>query len=384
MRRLAIALVLAALAAVPSAAQAQAQRVNDFTCKPSAQHPYPVVLVHGTLLNAFISWPTVAPQLLRDGFCVFGLDYGNNATAAMDASTTQIAQFVDRVLRETGAAKVSIVGHSQGGTQGRALVKLRGYGDRIDEVVGISPSSHGTTQPLAVLLGPACIACADQAVGSPYMQKLNTSPEAPGPVSYTVIASRYDEVVTPYQTQALVGERVTNIVIQDRCVSNQSDHVLVLYDPVVLQWVRNALLRDGPADPAFVPDCTGRTLGAAPGSPGTPAPPGSTPTGPRLSPVKPRARLTLLARPAARVRNGRLRFGVRCEGASGTGCGRTISARARGREVARGIVMLRAGRRATASIKLTRSGRRLIVRPRAPIRVTLRATGSPSVRFTLR
>ena len=96
------------------------------------------------------------------------------------------------------------------------------------------------------------------------MQALNTPPEAPGPVSYTVVSTRYDEVVTPYQSQALSGDEVTNVVLQDRCAGDLTEHVAIIYDPVALQWARDALLRAGPANPAFVPDCSGTSTGDDP------------------------------------------------------------------------------------------------------------------------
>jgi len=87
------------------------------------------------------------------------------------------------------------------------------------------------------------------------MQALNAPPEAPGPVSYTVISTIHDEVVTPYQSQALDGGTVTNVVLQDRCPHDLTEHVAIIYDPAALQWVVNALGRDGPANPSFQPVC---------------------------------------------------------------------------------------------------------------------------------
>jgi hypothetical protein len=70
-----------------------------------------------------------------------------------------------------------------------------------------------------------------------------------------VISTRYDEVVTPYQSQALTGDTVTNVVLQDRCPAELTDHIAMPYEPVALQWVVNALRRPGPADPAFQRRC---------------------------------------------------------------------------------------------------------------------------------
>jgi triacylglycerol lipase len=239
--------VVVALAAPGSASAA---------CQPSAAHPTPVILVHGTFLNSALSWNELRPLLRADGFCVFSVDYGNNATGPMATSGQQVAAFARDVLAQTGAAKVSFVGHSQGGSLSRYVAKDLGLLAQTDDIVGLAPSSRGTTTPLGpVATALGCAACGDQAAGSPFMQALNTAPEAPGPASYTVISTRYDEVVTPYQSQALTGRTVTNVVLQDRCPTDLTDHTQMPYDPIALQWVVNALERRGPADPAFQPRC---------------------------------------------------------------------------------------------------------------------------------
>ena len=66
MRRAAFLIVVLAALALPGSAGA--------ACQPSAAHPYPVILVHGTFANQAISWNALRPLLQADGFCVFSLD----------------------------------------------------------------------------------------------------------------------------------------------------------------------------------------------------------------------------------------------------------------------------------------------------------------------
>ena len=51
-------------------------------CRPSASHPYPVILVHGTLANENFSWQALSPMLANAGYCVYAFNYGANASTA--------------------------------------------------------------------------------------------------------------------------------------------------------------------------------------------------------------------------------------------------------------------------------------------------------------
>lgn len=99
---------------------------NDWSCRPSAAHPYPVVLVHGTFENMIINWNALSPLLANNGYCVFALNFGTKAGLPIKAlgpiadSATELRAFVDQVLAVTGAAKVDMVGHSQGGMMPRS------------------------------------------------------------------------------------------------------------------------------------------------------------------------------------------------------------------------------------------------------------------------
>src|ERR1700729_1473224 len=87
---------------------------NDWSCKPSAAHPRPVILVHGTFADMSDSWQALSPLLRNNGYCVFALNYrsydgsgsvGVDATGDIAASAQQLSTFVDRVLAATGAPK---------------------------------------------------------------------------------------------------------------------------------------------------------------------------------------------------------------------------------------------------------------------------------------
>src|SRR5712672_3298828 len=51
---------------------------NNWSCRPSAAHPRPVVLVHGLFANMTDNWQTMSPLLANNGYCVFALTYGND------------------------------------------------------------------------------------------------------------------------------------------------------------------------------------------------------------------------------------------------------------------------------------------------------------------
>jgi triacylglycerol esterase/lipase EstA (alpha/beta hydrolase family) len=230
---------------------------NDFTCKPTAAHPAPVVLVHGTFEGATDNWSTVSPQVKAAGYCVFALEYGNRGTGDIAASAGQLARFVDAVLGATGARKVSLVGHSQGGMMPRWYIKFLGGAPKVDDLVGLAPSNHGTTNPGAFVAGATfCPACDQQRAGSAFLQKLNAGDETPGNVSYTVVETRYDEVVTPFTSAFLApGANTANILLQDACPNEVIDHHLIPHSALAIRWTLQALGRRGPADAAHPPSC---------------------------------------------------------------------------------------------------------------------------------
>ena len=233
-------------------------------CAPSAAHPRPVVLVHGTFANKIDNWVYLEPQLVAAGYCVYALDYGANAETALTGDTVyglgpiedsaaELASFVDQVLAATGAAQVDIVGHSQGGMMPRYFLKNLGGAAKTHTLVGFGPSNHGTTldgiaalaaqYPAIAALGVGswCQSCMEQIDGSSFLVALNAGGDTVPGVQYTVIASRFDEVVTPYTTQFLSGPGVANLTIQDQDPLDISDHVALAFDPVVAYDVMTAL-----------------------------------------------------------------------------------------------------------------------------------------------
>jgi len=245
---------------------------NDFSCKPSKAHPLPVILVHGTFADMSDSWQALSPLLANDGYCVFALNYGSYegsgevgiyATGDIAQSAEQLGGFVTRVLSATGASKVDLVGHSQGGMMPRYYLRFLGGAQYVHTLVGLSPSNHGTTLDglftLANLLGAGsffgfhCPACEQQEAGSAFLAKLNAGKETVAGVHYTVIQSDKDEVVTPYASAFLSGRNVTNLLLQNQCILDQGEHLSMPYDHIADADVLNALDPAHPVTPACTP-----------------------------------------------------------------------------------------------------------------------------------
>ncbi len=248
---------------------------DNWNCHVSAQHPYPVVLVHGTLFNEAASWQALSPMLANAGYCVYGFNYGATSLtfgrafglAPIPQSAGELAAFVSRVLAATGAPKVDIVGHSQGGMMPRYYLEDLGGADKVNMLVGLAPSNYGTTVdgftdlylPLSSAIPGLSFSTLgapsfdEQFVGSSFLTALNRGGDTVPGVKYVVIESRYDEVVTPYTNAFLHGAGAQNILLQDQCSSDFTEHIGIIYDPVALQDVMNAL---GPDSPTFHPTCS--------------------------------------------------------------------------------------------------------------------------------
>ncbi|NLU69047.1 alpha/beta fold hydrolase [Streptomyces sp. HNM0574] len=249
-----------ATASAPPAAPASAGGWNDGSCEPAPEHPRPVVLVHGTGGNRIDNWLGLAPYLVQRGYCVYSLDYGQrpgvplvNGLGPIEESAEQLDVYVDEVLAATGSREVDIVGHSQGGMMPRQYLKFHGGAEKVNALVGIAPSNHGTSlsglSALADLIPPVGDTVEDlgpslmqQREGSDFLRRLNEGGDTVPGVAYTVIATRYDQVVTPYQSQFLKGPDVKNVLLQDLCPANVSEHVAVgLADRMAFHEVANAL-----------------------------------------------------------------------------------------------------------------------------------------------
>jgi triacylglycerol esterase/lipase EstA (alpha/beta hydrolase family) len=234
---------------------------NDWSCKPSAAHPQPVVLVHGTFADMSNSWQAISPLLKNNGYCVFALNYGDyNGSGAIGVygvddiptSAAELNAFVDKVRTATGAAEVDLVGHSQGGMMPRYYLKYLGGAAEVRALVGLSPSNHGTTLDGLFVLsnffpganqftGALCPACEQQRVDSAFITNLNSGGETVPGVDYTVIQTRYDQVVTPYTSAFLSGPNVKNILLQNQCILDLGDHLSMPYDHIVGADVLTAL-----------------------------------------------------------------------------------------------------------------------------------------------
>jgi pimeloyl-ACP methyl ester carboxylesterase len=250
---------------------------NDPSITVTPEHPLPIILINGTIATQGENWGVGAPVLANAGYKVYSFNYGNvtsdpnfpiQATDDIRQSGLQLSAEVDRVLAETGAPKVILIGHSQGGgILPVYYINNLGGADKVSQLIGIAPSNHGTDvmgliglQKLPIL-GSLVMALANsfgqafeqQALGDPFQQEVYGNGDTRPGVLYTTIASMNDELVTPYTQQALDGPNVTNIVLQDLYPGLPAGHLGVVLSPQVWSVVLDALASNPQANPLADP-----------------------------------------------------------------------------------------------------------------------------------
>ncbi|KAF9128166.1 hypothetical protein BGW39_005298 [Mortierella sp. 14UC] len=192
---------------------------NDWSCRPSDRHPNPLILVHQTMQVLLTNWFYMGPCFVAEGYCVFALTYGQNpkipllyGVNRMETSAQELAVFVDMVLNATGASKMDMLGHSQGSVMPRYWIKHLGGATKISKFAGIGSVQYGSTlagivpfakaiglfDPIKKIIDPLCEACYQFALNSTFLNDLNAGGDTFPGIEYLLVASKTDEMVTPY------------------------------------------------------------------------------------------------------------------------------------------------------------------------------------------
>ncbi|WNG89900.1 lipase [Mycobacterium sp. ITM-2016-00317] len=248
---------------------------NDPSVGVTPEKPLPIILLNSTVITQGMNWSVGAPVLANAGYKVYTFNYGNvttNPNALIQSigdirnSGLELAAEIDRVLAETGAPQVILIGHSQGGgALPSYYINNLGGADKVSQLIGIGPGHHGTTfmglvslvLQLPVLrqlyigiserFAPAFY---QQSYGSPFVDEVYGNGDTRPGVRYTTISTAYDEVATPYTLQALDGPNVTNIVLQHRYPGLLLGHLNMVTSPYTWSVVLEELAANPAANPA--------------------------------------------------------------------------------------------------------------------------------------
>lgn len=208
----------------------------------------PVVIVAGTFVDqglADVGYAALAARLRAEGYevSIFGLP--GNGLGPIEDTAAALAQHVEGLRASTGAARVDLIGHSQGGLVARYYIEYLGGVGEVDSNIGLGvPNNGGVVANLLGLFGPLCFdACHQMMIGSSFLAELNAGDDSVGDVRYTNIATVYDEFVVPY-TSAFMSPadgNVVNVTVQSQCWLRFVGHLGLALDGAVFSGVVDAL-----------------------------------------------------------------------------------------------------------------------------------------------
>ncbi|WP_037077430.1 esterase/lipase family protein [Pseudonocardia spinosispora] len=219
----------------------------------------PVLLIHGTTSQGQKNFDWNYEPALRDldrPYCTLNLP--NNGTSDIQISAEYVVDAI-RTMYDEADRKVTIIGWSQGGMIGRwALKYFPDTRDKLEEIVGLASSNHGTK-----MFNTYCAArhgCPEafwqQSVGSKFLTELNSGQETYPGIDYTEIYTYTDEIVVPNlpsdSSSSLSTKgpgHVRNVAVQSICPGHVADHFMLgSTDPVAFALAKDAITHDGPAD----------------------------------------------------------------------------------------------------------------------------------------
>jgi triacylglycerol esterase/lipase EstA (alpha/beta hydrolase family) len=223
---------------------------------------HPIILLHGYGDQPYGS-QDMARSLRRDGWTVYVFETPQMGLAGVDAAIGSLHELVTRVKHETGAAKVDLVGHSQGGVIARAFVKFGNDAASVGRVVSLASPHNGLKAwfngPIDAMLGSRVLAplvshgLDELLMGRAFWGRLNAGDPTPGDVRYTSIyAATFDGMVIPESAHL---EGATNVVLRRDRNGRGPHHFMVNHQSLeAYVQLRLALLDLPPLPGTTVPD----------------------------------------------------------------------------------------------------------------------------------
>jgi triacylglycerol esterase/lipase EstA (alpha/beta hydrolase family) len=202
----------------------------------------PVLIVGGSVSPEF-ALATLACRLRKDGFTVFTMQLPGRGLGDIALSARSVAARVDAIRAATGAAKVDVIGHSQGGLESRYYLKFLGGADGVSTYVSLGTPHYGSVLANVGRLIGHClgmVACQQMAVGSPFLADLNGGDDTPGAPRYVSIYTILDGLVQPF-SKARLEDGATNVKLQSHCPFRIVGHLGLVLDGAVYGLVRSAL-----------------------------------------------------------------------------------------------------------------------------------------------
>lgn len=239
---------------------------NDFDCQ--SEHN-PIIMLHGLSSQREVGLNTFSHHLKDEGYCVFSETYGAHKLVPwvggltdMRESAADIASFIKEVKDNTGADKVDIVGHSEGGVMALYVpMTQEGIAEIVDHNIALGPAVHGaqyfgftdlfyfggdvTRELVSLALDTlGCKACDDMATdGDIYNDFKNAERISQEGNKPTIIVSTSDTLVAP-ETSRVDEDGVRNVVIQDTCSDDKVGHAGLGWSKNVWNLVKNELNED--------------------------------------------------------------------------------------------------------------------------------------------
>lgn len=115
---------------------------------------FPIVLIHGfagtdKYFGILTYFYKVKAHLEQSGYSVFTPTVQPIANSTTRVKT--LKQKIDEILKKTGARRLNLIGHSQGGIDGRLLLSIYKYGDRVASLTTVSSPHRGLPIPNLLL-----------------------------------------------------------------------------------------------------------------------------------------------------------------------------------------------------------------------------------------